>query len=56
MVYGSFLAIVFVLLLMWTDTTRGGSDLRVTHNFLWGGFVVVTGVILVLTNLTSWDI
>jgi hypothetical protein len=55
MVYGSFIAIVFMFLLMWTDVTRAEHSLGLGRNFMWGGFAAIFVLIIVLTGSSSWD-
>ncbi len=54
MVYGSFIAIVFVFLLMWTDVTREGEDLGVYRVFLWGGCAFIAVLSFLLINIGNW--
>lgn len=55
MVYGGFLAIIFTLLLMWVDATRGKKNLNFGINFLKMSFLAFFILVVVSGNLSYWS-
>ena len=53
MVYGSFIAIVFTFLLMWVDATRGGKDMMLSKNFIWGFFCLFAILLFCAINMNN---